>query len=72
MCLILLFCRVFAYSVFYVFFEQYLYISNVAVMNSIYAGIAIFVLCVVCTRSLFGYFHQIACSRFCCGIWWHR
>ena len=44
-------CSVYPYSIHYVFFDQYEFIGNVALMNSLYAGIAIIVLCLVCCRA---------------------
>ena len=40
-------CRVFPYSIFYVFFEQYEYIVKVAVVTTCTAGAVIFLLCIV-------------------------
>eukprot|EP00455_Lapot_gusevi_P044489 TRINITY_DN5563_c0_g1_i1.p1 TRINITY_DN5563_c0_g1~~TRINITY_DN5563_c0_g1_i1.p1 ORF type:complete len:281 (+),score=94.60 TRINITY_DN5563_c0_g1_i1:421-1263(+) len=43
---------VFAYSVFYVFFEQYMFIQSVAVMNTLLGGAAIFLLCLILIRNI--------------------
>jgi Niemann-Pick C1 protein len=43
---------VFPYSVFYVFFEQYLYIKSVALETTLFASAAIFLLCLILLRNV--------------------